>query len=266
MMVLDLDGTLLNGESKLEEGTKYTLQRAMKEGKKITLCSSRSYEEMRNIAEILYKGCGKQYCIGFGGACIYDQDGHVVASRSKIEKENAEFLIEEATCRNIHIHGYDETMLYYFQNTEAFQIFLHFANVEHIPMKCISYKEFKEKGFLKLMCLGETAKLNDYYNIAERVGYTVFSNPKGQQGYLDICQKFVSKGTSVELLCNTLMINSQECICVGDGENDISMLRYAGFGIAMKNAGDKVKKSADYVVPYTNCENAIAYLVKEFLK
>ncbi len=105
MMVLDLDGTLLNSNSVLVEETKVTLQNCMKKGKKIALCSSRSYEEMGMIAKELYEVCEGQYCIGFEGALCYTQDGQCIVKTDPIEMAVADHMITLAEKRCIHIHG-----------------------------------------------------------------------------------------------------------------------------------------------------------------
>lgn len=266
MIVLDLDGTLLNNESRLEMENAKALRSVMKNGKKIALCSSRSFDEMSDIMAELYRGNRDQYCIGYGGACVFDTKGNVIVTAPAIEREDARILIENAKEKGIHIHGYDRNRLCYWKYTKAFEGFLKFARLEDIPIVHLAYEEFLEKDYLKLMCLGEMSLLETYRKEMSRIAGMSFSNPSGQQGYLDICEKSISKRTGVSLLCEYLGIEREECICVGDGENDISMLQYAGLGIAVKNAGGKVKNAADYVLPYTNEENAICYLVKKIVE
>lgn len=265
MMVLDLDGTLLNSSSKLEEATKVILQDCMRSGRKIVLCSSRSYDELSTIAEELYQGFEEQYCIGFGGAICYTQNGQSIVKADTIESDVADRIITLAQNSGIHIQGYDEKRLYYYRETEALETFLEFARVTHIDRMQISYEDFLQRSYLKLMCLGEMKKLEEYNRIISPLAGTAFSNPAGQQGYLDIVQSGVSKGTGVEGLCSYLGMPLAHCICVGDGDNDVSMLQKAGLGIAMKNGTDSAKAAADYVVPYSNDENAIGYLVKKFM-
>ena len=54
-------------------------------------------------------------------------------------------------------------------------------------------------------------------------------------------------------------------ISCGDGLNDISMIKYAGLGIAMKNAYDEVKNNADMVTDLNNDENAVADVINRFI-
>lgn len=265
MMVLDLDGTLLNSSSRLETETKLVLQKCMRQGKKIVLCSSRSFDELRNIADTLYEGCTNQYSIGFGGAAGYSNDGRCVVKSEPISSANADKIIELAERNHIHIHGYEEDVLYYYRETEEFKTFLEFAKVTDVPMKKVSYEEFRNKKYLKLMSLGEIEKLEWYQEKISGYADASFSNPAGQQGYLDILPTGISKGTGVKQLCEYLGISIEKCICVGDGENDIPMLKEAGLGISMKNGAASVKAAADYMVPYTNDEGAIAYLAEKFL-
>lgn len=58
---------------------------------------------------------------------------------------------------------------------------------------------------------------------------------------------------------------TDKCLAVGDGFNDISMIQYAGLGVAMANAQPPVKAQVDLVLPYTNDEDGVARFVSELL-
>ena len=73
--------------------------------------------------------------------------------------------------------------------------------------------------------------------------------------------KDVDKAKSIDRLIRFLGFSTDECIACGDGFNDISMLEYAGLGIAMSNASDTVKNAADYVT-YSNDDDGIAYVLE----
>lgn len=74
----------------------------------------------------------------------------------------------------------------------------------------------------------------------------------------------VSKGRAVELLAKKYNIKPEEIITIGDNRNDISMLTYAGLGVAVGNSGKDIKDISDYVT-VSNEEDAIAQIIEEFI-
>ncbi|MBM6838993.1 HAD-IIB family hydrolase, partial [Clostridium saudiense] len=76
--------------------------------------------------------------------------------------------------------------------------------------------------------------------------------------------KGVSKGNSVKVLSEKYGIKREELICIGDNENDISMIKYAGLGIAMANAIDEVKSAAQYITD-SNKNDGVAKAIKKFI-
>ena len=74
----------------------------------------------------------------------------------------------------------------------------------------------------------------------------------------------VDKAQSLLTLLNTIGIDSDEMICCGDGFNDISMIEVAGLGIAMENAQDIVKSSADYIT-LSNDDEGILHVINKFM-
>ncbi|MFU0825856.1 MAG: hypothetical protein ACFWTK_12930 [Clostridium sp.] len=77
-------------------------------------------------------------------------------------------------------------------------------------------------------------------------------------------KKGISKGNAVKILAEFYGLKREEVICIGDGENDLSMIKYAGLGIAMGNAPDYVKKEADYITE-TNDEDGVAKAIEKFI-
>ena len=57
--------------------------------------------------------------------------------------------------------------------------------------------------------------------------------------------------------------NREEMVCCGDGYNDVSMIRFAGLGVAMANANEAVKREADYITA-GNDEDGIAHVIEKF--
>lgn len=73
-----------------------------------------------------------------------------------------------------------------------------------------------------------------------------------------------SKGNAVKFLANSLKISSDEVMCIGDSENDLSMIKFAGVGVAMGNALDLLKKEADFITD-TNVNSGVAKALYKFV-
>ena len=69
----------------------------------------------------------------------------------------------------------------------------------------------------------------------------------------------------MERLGQLFNIRQEEMIAVGDGLNDLPMIEYAGLGVAMENAPDGVKESADYITARTNNEDGVAEVLEKFV-
>jgi len=80
----------------------------------------------------------------------------------------------------------------------------------------------------------------------------------------EVTAKGVSKGNAVKVLADYYRINSKQVICIGDSENDSSMIIYAGLGIAMGNADDVVKEAAKYITD-TNNSDGVAKAIEKFV-
>lgn len=90
--------------------------------------------------------------------------------------------------------------------------------------------------------------------------YTIL---KSAPFYLEMLDRRVDKGAGVQALAETLGIDREEVMAIGDQENDIAMLEYAGIGVAMGNAIDSVKNVAQ-VVTKTNEEHGVAVAIRQY--
>ena len=94
-----------------------------------------------------------------------------------------------------------------------------------------------------------------------RSRYTIM---KSAPYYLEILDKRVNKGEGVKVLAEKLGIARENVMTLGDQENDIAMLEYAGLGVAMGNAIESVKAISQFVTK-SNREDGVAYAVEKFV-
>jgi hydroxymethylpyrimidine pyrophosphatase-like HAD family hydrolase len=82
---------------------------------------------------------------------------------------------------------------------------------------------------------------------------------------LELVPQGIDKAMSLQVLIEKLGVSREEMMAIGDGYNDLSMIRYAGMGIAMENAQEPVKKAADYVT-LSNEEDGVAVAIEKFME
>lgn len=75
----------------------------------------------------------------------------------------------------------------------------------------------------------------------------------------------VNKAHGLDMAVQHLGINREEVLAIGDGGNDIEMIRWAGMGVAMKNSADAVKEAADTVTPEDNDHDGAAWVIEQYL-
>ncbi|PZL92535.1 sugar-phosphatase, partial [Pantoea graminicola] len=91
--------------------------------------------------------------------------------------------------------------------------------------------------------------------------YTIL---KSAPYYLEILDRRVNKGQGVRMLAEKLGLKQEEVMAIGDQENDLAMIEYAGTGVAMGNAIDSVKQIAQFITR-TNMEDGVAHAIEELV-
>ena len=82
--------------------------------------------------------------------------------------------------------------------------------------------------------------------------------------FLELVPKGIDKAQSLAVLLKEINMTKDEMIAIGDGFNDLSMIKFAGLGVAMANAQDVVKENADYIT-LSNEEDGVAHVVRKFI-
>ena len=98
-----------------------------------------------------------------------------------------------------------------------------------------------------------------YDHLKDRMG--VF---RSEPYFLELVPKGIDKARSLSVLLKEINMKKEEMIAVGDGFNDLSMIQYAGLGVAMANAQPVVRENADYIT-LSNDEDGVATVVEKFI-
>lgn len=265
-----MDGTLLNSKGEVTNENKETLQKAQEEGVSIVITTGRIYQ--------CAKGFNKQ--IGINGPIISSNGTYI-----GLPDEAEPFYHKGLT--------YDEVMTFY-KCAKKYPIEIHFSTTKGILCDVrvkatedyhnklnemlpeeerfeIAYVEDFDDAFetydgqiLKAFCMSmeerdALAKLK-----AELIALDLYEVSSSGGDNIEVMPKGVDKGYGVNKLAEHLNIPKEAVICIGDNENDLSMIEYAGMGIAMGNSTPEVLEKADDIT-LTNDESGVAKAVQKYI-
>lgn len=264
LLFTDMDGTLLNDKSEINPAMKAGLDRMTSLGHHLILSSGRplpSILEVRKNQGIDYPN---MLIISNNGALVYDCDTASNILVHRLDMEDIRYIIGEAEKRGLHIHAYTDT-----------EIVCHGVNDElrfytsriHLPLKCVeSIPDSLTEGSFKLQCihLTDRSKLESFRDhilphLDGRV-QIIFSNDQ----YLEILPAAAGKGSALLYVEEYLHAPHSHTFAAGDAENDLSMIKAAGTGIAMANAAPVVKENADIITEKDNNHDGLLEIIDRF--
>lgn len=269
MICIDMDGTLLNSKKVISEKNRECLKKAYDMGVHIIICTGRNAKNAIYFSNLLGVNCA---VIANNGAWVIDEDKEVILSRNTLTFEQCNeireickkykgvpsFHSKDKVYWNSKFRRFISDWLYNLRIPEENKIDnLNIRDDE--DFKGIFQKEHIGKCII--IDLKESKLLNIKNELNKIGGYEICSSGKHS---LEINNKGVSKGKAVKLLGEKYNIKREEIICIGDNENDISMVEYAGLGVAMGNGIKSLKEVADYITD-SNDNDGVSKVICEFI-
>lgn len=258
MIVVDLDGTILNDNSKVSEKTKEYLKQLKNKGYIITIATGRIY----NSALCATDGADfANYIISDTGTCVYDTSNEEPIFKNFIDNETAKkfFNYYDENCRYIDIC--DKNTIYKYSDEIEKNSYIKitkdknyiFDNCKEISHVTISMKNNEDVINLYNELLKEFSELD----------IIIMQNSFSNRKWVEIMPKDCSKYNRIKALANYLNISNEEIIAFGDGLNDIEMLEKCGYGVALQNSLPEVKEVAYDITSYDyNHDGVINYLME----
>jgi Cof subfamily protein (haloacid dehalogenase superfamily) len=243
MMVLDLDGTLLNSEKVITPKTKDALMR-ISDHVKIVLASARGFYRIREYTEVLQIADHDNYTIAYNGSVVCRNDGNILLNNC-LPKDKTTVLTKYAV-------RHPEAEWFYY--TDHGRISLNDIS------DCEKY--LAANSIYKMICTTSAEEIRKIRNQLPEAFFHEFQITSSEPTRIEFVKYGITKDKAIQLLCETLNISREETIAVGDGENDVPMIRWAGCGIAMGNAPDGVKKEADMITA-DNDHDGIADFIEQ---
>lgn len=276
LLAVDMDGTCLDGRSRITDSTIRAIREAARAGILVvpttgrnlfclphrlaegTLYSARSEEGRKNAGVF-------RYVISSNGARVTDIREKTTVFSAMIPKETAVSFLERCKGQRLITASH-------INNRYLLQ-----GRLAAVAGRLVYGKD--AKGIFCVRDMAETVKKTAFQT--EELQFYFFTqrdrkrleNLLGQYPdlaaaytsvYVEVFSRNAAKGRALEALAGRLGISREETACIGDGENDLSMFEASGLNIAMGNAFEGLKKKADYVTASNN-RDGVAKAVRKIL-
>lgn len=272
LICIDMDGTLLNSNHEISERNKEVLKKAYNSGVKIAITTGRLFCSARYYADLI--GIDLPV-IGSNGAYIKHKYDDMAILENEIPKDVAIeiYNIVKKHGLTINFNSWDTLI----REDEVPANHAYSIMNKDLPddkkVKFIingnvieTINNFDGK-ILKGIVIEESENKDNLWaakdELKETFGDKLHVVSSGTDNF-EVMIGITSKGNAVAHLADTLNIHPEEVMCIGDSENDISMLKFAGIGVAMGNGLQMVKDIADYVTD-TNNNDGVAKAIEMFV-
>ncbi len=266
IIALDLDGTLTNSEKIITPRTFDALMKAQREGVRLVLASGRPTFGIAALANQLQLADYGGYVLSYNGGRIIDWCEKTVIFSQVVDPKLVPILYDFAEKAQLPIVTYLPEAILASKNEGEY--LAEEARINGMPV--VVAQNFVEEamqiagGSTKFLIPGEPElliQLESEMTAALSEQMEVF---RSAPFFLELPPKGIDKAQSLQRLLTHLGLERESLMAFGDGFNDLSMIQFAGKGVAMANAVEEVKSIADFVTT-SNEEDGIAHALEQLL-
>ena len=249
LVVTDIDDTLVNSNNEISQKNREIIEKCKEQDIKVILASGRPDFGMMKIVEDLKLDSYDNYLLSYNGARIANLKTGEVVYEKFLSPERIKFLIDVALENDCDILTYQNGNVITNRDNEYARIETGLVDAKLVISE--NMKDDIKEGAAKVIILkhpDEAAKIKD--KLAKELG--------------DEYEVAISKGASLDSLCKKLGLTNENVMALGDGLNDLSMIEFAGLGVAVENGNSILKEAADFISK-SNDEDGFAYAIEKFV-
>lgn len=263
LIAIDLDGTLLNSKKEISPRNKATLMEAKTAGIKIVLCTGRPLKAIEVYIEELGLYDSGDYSITFNGGLVQKNKSGEIMEKALMPLEDIHELHELAVGLNVPLDILSDELVLQLPSSPNYpSIYSELNNLltfEAAQLDQLSTDRVYNKAVIAL----EADYLDKQIKKIPSTFYDRYEVIKTRKNLLEFMPKGITKAYGISLLAKDLGIKQEEIMAIGDEENDLPMIEYAGIGVAMKNAVPEVKAAAQTITD-TNDHDGVAKVVEAY--
>lgn len=259
LIAVDLDDTLLHSGNAVSSRTIEAIASCAKRGITVTIATGRMFRSAQTVASTLKLDVP---IIAYNGGMIRSSISGETLFHRPIEETVARKVLGLFRNRSWYLQTYIDDVLYVDKRNDRARDYENLAGVTAIP---IGTDLYSQGGCpTKMLAIEEPstilqirAELKELYG--DRL-FIAISKPH----FLEIANPEVDKGRALAFLANHLGIPQSDVMAIGDSENDLAMLRWAGLGVAMGTASAHVRGEADAITAGCD-EDGVALAIEKFV-
>lgn len=264
LVAIDMDGTLLDPAHKLTPRVKQAIAEARALGVHIVLTSGRPVPGLAPFLQELGIEGDDDYCIACNGGLVQRIGPRETVVEYPLSFDDFVYCEQVAREIGVHFQALDAQRMY----TPNRDISIYTVADSHLSRMPLSYRRVADMdpgmSFIKLMMIDEPEVLDAAIARLPAALTERFAVLKSAPFFLEVFDRRAGKGPSLQKLAEHLGIDRANVMAIGDQENDLTMLQYAGTSVAMGNAIDAVKAVARFETA-SNSEDGVAQAIERFV-
>lgn len=264
LVAIDMDGTLLDPAHKLTARVKQAIAQARALGVHIVLTSGRPVPGLAPFLHELGIEDDDDYCIACNGGLVQRIGPRETVVEYPLSFDDFVYCEQVAREIGVHFQALDAQRMY----TPNQDISIYTVADSHLSRMPLSYRRVADMdpgmSFIKLMMIDEPDVLDAAIARLPAALTERFAVLKSAPFFLEVFDHRAGKGPSLQKLAEHLGIDRANVMAIGDQENDLTMLQYAGTSVAMGNAIDAVKAVARFETA-TNADEGVARAIERFV-
>lgn len=263
LLALDLDGTTLRDDKTISEKNKAAIAAARSAGVHVVITTGRPLLGIQHYLEELDMTDFADFSVTYNGGLIQRNTGEILSKKplSRAEAEAIKVLTEQLGIpydilseENCFVTPSERQSQY--ADLNKFLKFHDNVALADLPAETVINKivSCTDEAFLDARLAEIPADFHEKFEIF-----------KSQRKLLEFMPKGINKAYGLGQLIEILGLTQEQVAACGDEANDLSMIEWAGTGVAMKNAVDVVKSAANVILDYTNDEDGVGHFIEDYI-
>ena len=261
LVAIDLDDTLLRHDLTISDKTLDIITKIKDKGILVTVATGRTPLSSQRFIEQLDIRIPVIAC---HGAIIRNNVSGEILYRKVIESSLAAEVVKRILEDGLHCQIYIRDEIYTADLEKWEKYCKRVSSFQPIKADLLEVIAQEKEGTEKILVIGEEElvcrKYTEYKPLFQDRIHLTTSKPS----FLEMSNKEVNKGAAVAFLAEKFGIPREEVFAIGDGLNDLEMIKYAGIGVAMGDGHPDLKEAASYVTG-TNDEDGVAEALSKFV-